>query len=199
MSADRHVGIWNETGRLAWPSLGLAAAVSIGMIAVELGEMVRAARIDRPISDFQPPAPILAPVMASHGNHQENAAKLLARPLFSRNRRPPAEDPHPVAGPPSSLPRLTGVVVSPAGKFAIFASAGGGRPVVIAEGDHLGAAVIDAIAAGEVNVHGPDGTLVLHSTFDQIAQAAPPNPTTPALRRLPMPLRPASRVTNKSP
>lgn len=96
------------------------------------------------------------------------------------------------------MPRLTGVVVSPVGRFALFANADGGRLLVMSEGDHLGAAVIEAIVAGEVTVRGPEGAVVLRSTFDENAAPAKPNahvaPPTPMAPRLPVPFRTSSRA-----
>jgi hypothetical protein len=68
------------------------------------------------------------------------------------------------AGSPK-LPRLTGVVVSPAGGFAIFAGNDGGKPIVAREGDQVGDAVIEAVAVGEVTLRGPGGIVVLHPSF----------------------------------
>lgn len=96
------------------------------------------------------------------------------------------------------MPRLTGVVVSPVGKYALFANAEGGRPLVMREGDRLGANVIEAIAAGQVTVRGPNGMAVLRSTFDEsVAPAKPATiaaPELPIARKLPMPFRASPRA-----
>jgi len=98
--------------------------------------------------------------------------RMLARPLFDENRRPPADVAISNASISKPLPRLTGVVMSPAGGFAIFAGAEGVRPIVVREGDRIGVVVIETVAAGQVNIRGPDGSVVLHPGFDNRPSAA---------------------------
>src|SRR5919202_1181988 len=66
----------------------------------------------------------------------------LARPLFSPKRRPGSIAANDTA---KDLTRLTGVLVSPAGKNAIFAGSAGGKPIVIGEGERIGGYVISSI------------------------------------------------------
>jgi len=104
---------------------------------------------------------------------------MLARPLFNQTRRPPEAPPSVLAVSPR-LPQLTGVVVSPAGGFAIFDNEDGGKPIVVREGDQVGAAVIETVAAGQVTLRGPEGILVLHPNFaERVLQASRPNPASP--------------------
>ncbi len=83
------------------------------------------------------------------------AATILARPLFDPSRRPPAG---PAAA--GSL-RLSGVVVGPFGRLAIFEPAQGGKPVVVRVGERVGGAIVRAIAPDRVLVAGIDGPRVL--------------------------------------
>jgi len=83
-------------------------------------------------------------------------ATALARPLFSRDRRPTDSDSN--TGPTlGSLPRLTGVVIGPFGQRAIFAATDGGRPTVLAVGKTLGEYTVEKIEPGGVTVSGPEG------------------------------------------
>ncbi len=58
---------------------------------------------------------------------------ILARPLFTRDRRPVGEHATASASGGPALPRLTGIAVSPFGRSAIFA-ADTGKPLVVSEG-----------------------------------------------------------------
>ncbi len=90
-------------------------------------------------------------------------ATALARPLFSPDRRPPP----PGGGPGlAEIPRLSGILVTPAGRSAIFAPAGASKPVVATEGTTLGAYVVKSIGPDEVTVVGPSGPRLLHPAFD---------------------------------
>ncbi len=117
---------------------------------------------------------------------------MLARPMFTKTRRPSTPATTAVEA-PKPLPRLTGVVMSPLGKFVIFAGIDGSKPVVAGEGDYIGAAVIEAITAGQVTMRGPDGATVLHPAFDnRVFPESRPNPASPAkagFRQLPLPFR----------
>jgi general secretion pathway protein N len=88
---------------------------------------------------------------------------ILARPLFAPDRRPPARQDMPIE---VELPRLIGVLVSPASRLAIFAGAAGGKPLVVAEGGSVGAHVLQSIRPGEAIMAGPRGQRILH-TFGQ--------------------------------
>lgn len=107
----------------------------------------------------------------------EWVATILARPLFSRDRRPapPAASTGP-SGPANTndLPRLTGVMVGPFGRSAIFAAAEGGKPTVVNEGSNVGPYTVSNIGPGEVTVEGPEGSRVLHPVFDPNAPRREP-------------------------
>ncbi len=163
-----------DAGLCAWPLLGLIAATLTVLIALEVGLTLH----DQ--SRMSPPAvqPVAVVVAAPHeDDHSPHSVEtLLARPLFDQTRRPSVASPSLVAVAPR-LPQLTGVVVSPAGAFAIFANSDGGRPIVVRKGDQVGVAVIETVAAGQVTLRGPEGTFVLHPSFgERILQASGPNP-----------------------
>jgi hypothetical protein len=104
---------------------------------------------------------------------------ILARPLFSPSRRPPSVA---TAGLAAEiivgLPRLAGILVSPAGKRAIFAAGSGGKPLIVAEGDSVGKWTVRAIESSAVTLTGPDGARVLHTSFQN--STAPAQPAQPA-------------------
>ena len=107
---------------------------------------------------------------------------LLARPLFSPSRRPLA-----VAGPRAAtaapLPRLTGVLIGNTTRGAIFAAQTDGKPIMVTEGNWIGAYRVRSITAGLVILFGPEGELALRPTFAPAAvpssTGAPPTATPP--------------------
>jgi hypothetical protein len=105
-------------------------------------------------------------------NHEsEWVATILARPLFSPDRRPPSEGSAAAGNPiPDDLPRLAGVIVGPFDRSAIFAI-DGGKPVVLREGGRLNAWTVRLIRAGEVEVEGPGGTRTVHPSFQSSSEA----------------------------
>jgi hypothetical protein len=154
--------------------LALAAAALLGILTLELdqGGADRSALLSTPRAGAQAePAP--APPANRTG---EWVATILARPLFSPDRRPPPGDVQSSTATPDILPRLTGILVSPAGKTAIFADPTGGKPIVLREGDRIGAFTVQAIEAGQVTLTGPEGTQVMRPAFEagSAASASPP-------------------------
>jgi hypothetical protein len=102
---------------------------------------------------------------------------LLARPLFEPGRRPPVTAQAAVAAAPVVVPRVTGVLVTGTERSAIFAVPGESRSQVAGEGGRVGAFTVLSIAAGQVTLLGPTGTLVLRPAFGARgtpAQDAPP-------------------------
>ncbi|GGC55911.1 hypothetical protein GCM10011504_37840 [Siccirubricoccus deserti] len=139
------------------PLLALGAALAAALHAGLAGDATDtappeaarpAAHADMPESD--PPA--ANPV-------DDWVATTLARPLFEPERRPPTLRSTPVD---AELPRLIGVMVSPATKVAIFAGASGGKPLVVAEGGRVGGHVVQSIRPGEATLAGPRGQRILH-------------------------------------
>jgi hypothetical protein len=107
----------------------------------------------------------------------EWADTVLARPLFTVGRRAPksAGGAHQAAN--TGLPRLAGIMITMAGKWAIFAP-DGGKPLVLKEGAALDDATIRTIQRDRVLVSGPKGDQVLLPTFDH-ARTGQLTPTTP--------------------
>lgn len=98
--------------------------------------------------------------VADHSD--EWVSTILGRPLFSPDRRPSSTSAA-VAGLPG-LPRLSGIMVGPFGRSAIFA-AEGTKPLVAQEGARIAGYTVKAIEATQVRLIGPNGNVVLHPTF----------------------------------
>jgi general secretion pathway protein N len=125
------------------------------------------------------PATRQAPADAVADRLQRWAATSLARPLFNPDRRPVA-----VAGSGSNaaagLPRLSGIMITEAGRRAIFAATGADKPQVVAEGGTVGGNLVQSITLEEVVLVGPDGPHRLHLAFDrQLPSAAMAPPIVP--------------------
>ena len=113
---------------------------------------------------------------------QAEVKLVLARPLFSENRRAP---------PPNSrtfsiLPRLTGVLITQEIRIALFDGGSAGKCVSLGQGDRLGDFIISLVTPGEVVVTGPDGTRVLHPTFDAESDTPSTSPTPKGRREGPL-------------
>jgi len=163
-SIGHHCNDGRDIGHLAWPLLGLIAAALTAVIALEVG---LAADNQSNVSVPAPQSVAVAVAAPREGHHSPHSVEtVLARPLFSRPRRPPAALANLVAV-ALRLPRLTGVVVSPAGGFAIFGNVDGGKPIVVGKGGTVGEAIIETVAAGQVTLRGPAGVVVLHTSFDE--------------------------------
>jgi hypothetical protein len=106
-------------------------------------------------------APRTAPHAASEDPQDRTDAWVsvaLARPLFSRDRRPTPVVAKSDSGPTlAALPRLTGIIVGPFGRTAIFAATEGGKPTAVREGQALGPYTIRSVGPGGVTVDGPEG------------------------------------------
>jgi len=159
--------------------LGLLAALLSAALALELRDTAP----DGTAPGIPPAAPAAAAAAAIGAEAipertQALVAAILARPLFEQDRRPLAEA---QAGPVADgEARLAGIMISPAGRAAIFAPAEGGKPAVLREGEGLGALTVQAIAPGAVTVlrHGKEQ--VMHPSF-----AASSATTTPAPPQFP--------------
>jgi hypothetical protein len=95
--------------------------------------------------------------------------------LFNADRRP--FDQAAPSGGDAALPRLSGIVMTPEGRSAIFTPAGGGKLIVVEEGGRIGGYVVQTISFGEVELVGPDGSHSLNLTWDRTRPArgsAPP-------------------------
>jgi hypothetical protein len=105
---------------------------------------------------------------ASVDHSGEWAATILGRPLFSADRRPSSAA-SAIASVPG-LPRLSGIMVGPFGRSAIFA-ADGPKPLVAQEGARIAGYTLKAIEPTQVRLTGPQGNVVLYPTFATVAAA----------------------------
>jgi hypothetical protein len=137
-------------------------------------------------------------------------ATILARPLFSPTRRPPEAPGTDHSEAPLSDMRLTGILITPDQRLAIFAPAGG-KSLVRSEGDMISDWRIESIANQSVSLSGPTGATTLEPKGDpnlvrvqqpaaQQAMAPPAQPAAPAApsatsRMMPAANAPAPRPT----
>ncbi len=143
----------------------------LGVIAVVLGSLL-AWELTAPQDDAPAPLPAnpqpvqtRAPSTPGIGILTDLTATVLARPLFSPDRRLAPPGPAvPVVETAEELPRLAAVIVGPSGGLAIFEDASG-RPHVAAEGDSLGRFKVGAIAPGLVSLITPEGERVLRPKY----------------------------------
>ena len=145
-------------------ALTAAALALAGTIAAELTftESAPEQAVAVAAPELMPPAP--PPPSDYRDQNAARAFSALARPLFNPDRRPAAPSLADVpTPPPNSLLRLTGTLVSPRGKHAIFAV--GDKPAVMGEGSRIDAWTVQAISAGTVTLTGPDGPRVLRVGF----------------------------------
>lgn len=142
-----------------------AAAVALaGVVAAELtltgSDPGQAMAVEAP----QPLLPTLTPPPEHNEQKEAWALTALARPLFDPGRRPEASlTAEASTPPPNSLPRLTGTLVSPNGKRAVFAT--GDKSTAINEGSRFDAWTVQEISAGAVTLSGPDGPRILRVSF----------------------------------
>lgn len=165
--------------RLAFTGFGLLAVMLIGLLWLELHEGAAAPIVVASARAAPLPVMVRAPTRPKIPT-DTLVTRILARPLFSINRRPPPSTD--VATPTNSvseLPRVAGVVVAPSARSVIFASKSGDKgekPMVMAEGSHVAGFVVQSIAPGQVTLVGPNGQRVLHPTFDPTALRVTPDP-----------------------
>ena len=163
--------------RFLFAALGALAALLVAVLWVEYqGRQSEDAALT--LSPRRPqPTPPAGAAAVPPDRSRDWAATTLARPLFAPGRRPPAPAATPAAG-PAGVARLTAVVITEAGRSAIFA-APDGHPIVAVVGGQVGPWRIEAIGAGEVTVSGPEGRLVMHPSFAP-AGGRPQAPGAPA-------------------
>jgi hypothetical protein len=140
-----------------------AAAVLVILLAVEW----------LPSSDPVVPVPT-APVHV-HGatTDAESVARdtadwanaIVSRPLFSIGRRPPKVTEHNHTVTSTGLPRLSGIMIMPGIRRAIFMPETG-KPMTLGEGGSVDDYTIRRITADQVYLSGPKGDMVLHPAYD---------------------------------
>ncbi len=158
---------------LPWLLSGCAALLLL-VIGAELVPASPEPLVPGLIHAARPHAPRAA---AAPDRSEQWAATVLARPLFSPQRRPPPPA-GVVAQAATALPRLTGILVGPDGARAIFAP-DGGKPIVLGPGGRLDGGVIRAIGVGGVVLARAGGEQVLHPRFDAAVAAASEAPAAP--------------------
>ena len=174
--------------------LFLAGSALFG--AVLLGEL----NTDDPgVQPAGAPAPAPAQTLAAQRlqspRMDELVAMTLSRPLFSATRRPSerAASDRP-ADPEFANVRLTGIVVEPDRRTAIFAVQGA-KPLVRSEGETVNNWHLDSIEPHEVTLTGPAGPTTLELKSDpNLVRPAPPQaqPAAPAARPGVPPVQPAA-------
>jgi hypothetical protein len=92
-------------------------------------------------------------------------ATTLARPLFSATRRPPEREQGSSPDTPLKDLRLTGILILPDQRIAIFARTED-KPLVLSEGEMISDWHIDNITAQSVSLSGPTGTITLEPRSD---------------------------------
>jgi hypothetical protein len=155
----------NESGLVGLVAIAFGLSGVIGFEIQDWQAIPQEAALVRPLSVASAGAPTAQAEPSKRRVDWLNT--ILARPLFSPDRRPAASCSRSISG----LPRLAGIVVTGSRKVAIFAAPpGGGKPVVLDEGMRFGAYDVKAISEAGVTVVGPEGTTVLRPIFD----ATPP-------------------------
>lgn len=178
-----HVGEGKGPVMRAAVLLGLLASGLSGVIAWQV-QHLRAGSPAVPVRPPAPDAPAATPAALAVRPAAQWAGTVLARPLFNPARRPPAASAAaPVAA--AALPRLTGILISPTGRTAIFAS--GERPVAVVEGGVVAGYLVRSIQPGRVVLAGPGGEHSVRPSYDanrppppaplRLAPAAPPGPS----------------------
>jgi hypothetical protein len=174
-------------------SRGLTISLAIAFVALctVVGAEVVDHRMEHPAEiTARPAAPPMRPDVPRPMEAPEHGAwfqEIVARPLFSPDRRPTVSDARTIQG----LPRLTGVIVNGPRRVAIFAASQGGSAVVVEAGSRVGVYEVREVTDAGVTVLGPEGTTVIRPTFD----TAPPSPraTRPASAPRPEVPRPATK------
>ena len=176
----------------ALPVLLLCLALVLGgVLYLEAGPAPPGTGVDQPAAG-RAAEPLRANPRAPAENAAPWVATILARPLFSPTRRPPAPSAEP-ARPVAEMPRLAGVLVSETGSEAIFARPGQ-KPTVARTGERIGPYLVTSISAGEVTLSGPAGAVTLHPVFASAAEQPPAPPAAPST--LGKPVRPGAPATS---
>ncbi len=159
---------------MTWPTPRLMAGV-LAVLALILA-------LEWLVPDAPPPAvsparvraAATSPVLAARQTGTWVAA-VLARPVFSISRRPPKV----VAGSHEQVAgeaRLAGIMITRAGRRAIFAPEGGGKPLVLGEGASVNQSTIRSIQADRVLLA---SGAALRPTYDRNRVPSPPVPFQP--------------------
>ena len=149
-------------------ALLLAAGALAVVIALEISGAPRTT-VAPSHANARPAAAAAARPIANHTDAW--VATVLARPLFSPDRRPAAVAAAVDGSSLPGLPRLTGIMVGPFGRSAIFAESGA-KPIVVQEGGRIASYTVKSIDTMQVRLLGPDGVKVLNPIFDTASAPA---------------------------
>ncbi len=167
-------------------ALGALASALVAVLVLEVAA-VAPSSVDMTI-----PAPDIVQTRPAAGiaeQRLDRVPSVLARPLFHPDRRPaPLGGSAEALQAAETLPRLTGVVVTPAGRSAIFIPPGG-KPTTVAEGSAMGALTVISIAAGEVTLQSADGIRKIRPSYaprdDRQIDSGPPAGMLPPVNLMP--------------
>src|SRR5690242_169814 len=154
-------------------SVGLAGVIFLELDSGDAPSEAILAR--RPTTDQGQPA---VQRNQRHSDPQQtgkDVATIVARPLFSLTRRPRETAKSAGATDPElGDVRLTGIVIEPDRRLAIFAVAGA-KPRTLSLGQPLNGWKLDSISPEEVSLSGPSGTRTLQPKIDTklVRQARP--------------------------
>ena len=145
-------------------------ALAALLAALLAGEAI--APLPQPAPLPPPHAAAARPAAIAPASSADAQAVILARPLFRPDRRPPQAAP---AVLDETVPRLSAIVITGAGRSAIFI-ADDGSAAVLRLGGHIGAYQLQTIAPDSVSLVGPNGAISVHPSFTAAAPAPSPNP-----------------------
>ncbi len=174
--------------------LALLLAGCLLAAAIITAEMARAPDRDDPVSIASPPPEPAPPSTRPEppGRYTELLASILARPLFSSTRQPPPRGgDNAMADSGLADTRLTGIIIAPGHRIAIFVP-NGSKPLVVSEGESVSGWRVERINPQEVSLSGPSGTKTLQPKFDPNL-APPPSPTVGGGNPAPAPVPAAAR------
>jgi hypothetical protein len=141
-------------------NLAALAATLLAVIGYE-SRSVRGVEATAELRRGPPFAPTATEAVPVAHDRSAELATILARPLFQPDRRPAPE-----AAASPKLGRLAGIIVSGTEKRLIFAGSSGGKPIVLKEGDHVDADVVQSISDEHAALSGPDGVKFITPSFD---------------------------------
>ena len=148
--------------RLVLLALACLAIALSEVIAIEATPDTRRAAVPLPVGVIRS-SPV-AQQGGDIGQVQNWADIILARPLFEPSRRPPATAAGSGTGGPG-FPRLTGIIIMPEQREAIFAVPGKTRPIVVTAGSRLNGVLIKSIEPGAVIVVDAAGARMIRPSF----------------------------------
>lgn len=173
-----------------------------GGLAVGIGQETDwGKRWQYPIADASPaPATFSKPTLSDPYRlpAADDFLEIAMRPLFVPTRRPAPAAPPPEPPKPSMIKdqfTLSGITVTPGGKFAFLIEKAGNKPRVVSEGREINGIRIKEIAADRVVLSQYDDTEILVLKTGKGSATPPPAPTgatgTPAVPAMPAwPVRP---------